>query len=112
MGLSVLKILYCPAVIEILRKKFSNDSLFSLREKVLFLLELITDLSRLPSELFVYGTPPYRMLERAILDFLYRDCSGRESEYYMNLIFVYQLLLCRFFCTNRFQSRIIDSFVG
>ena len=78
--MSVLKILYCPAVIEILREKFSNDSLLSLREKVLFLLELITDLSRLPAGLVVYGTPAYRMLERAILDFLYRDCDGRKSE--------------------------------
>ena len=68
-------------MIGILRKKFSNDSLFSLREKILFLLELITDLSRLPADLLVYGTPPYKMLERAILDSLYRGSSGRESKY-------------------------------
>ena len=80
MGLSLLKILYCDEVVEIIRTKFSEEPLQHLRESVLFLLELVTDLERLPAEHLAFGTPSYRLLERAILDFLFRGSANRSCE--------------------------------
>ena len=80
MGLSIIKILYCDDVVKIIRSLLSDEPLLSLRESVLFLLEMITDLSRLPADLVAYGTPAYQMLERAVLDFLFRGSSARSSE--------------------------------
>ena len=78
-GLSVIDTLYCPDVVSIVRKYLSDISLHQLRESVLFLLEIVTDLSCLPQHLLQSGTPSVEMLQRAILDSLYFGSSNRPS---------------------------------
>ena len=78
MCLSLIKILYCDEVVSIIRVLLSDEPLMMLRESTLFLLELVTDLGRLPSDLLAFGTPAYRMLERAVLDFLFRGSANRS----------------------------------
>ena len=79
-GLSIAKELYCGDVVAILRKFLSDSPLLQLRESVLFLLGMITDLSRFPSHLLQTGTPLYEMLQRAFLDSLYFGSSNRPSK--------------------------------
>ena len=85
-GLSVLNELYCNEVIAIVRRYLSDIPLFQLRESVLFLLEIVTDLSRLPSHLLQSGTPFLSMLQRAILDSLYFGSSNRPSKLFVFII--------------------------
>ena len=83
MGLSVLKVVYNHEVLAIVRKFLSDCPLFQLRECVLFLLGIVTDLSEIPSHLLRIDTPVYEMLQRAILDSLYFGSSNRPSEYFI-----------------------------
>ena len=79
-GLSVLKKLYCADVVAIARKFLSDLPLLHLRESVLFLLQMITDLSYLPQSQLRSGTPLCEMLQRAFLDSLYFGSSHRPSK--------------------------------
>ena len=54
-----------------MRTKLSEEPLLTLRENVLFLLDMVTDLSRYQSHVLEVGTPSYHMLERAILSKIY-----------------------------------------
>ena len=86
-GLSVINILYCADVVSIVREYLSSISLRQLRESVLFLLEIVTDLSFLSPRLFRSGTPSCEMLQRAILDALYFGSASRPS----NFVFVFKV---------------------
>ena len=93
-GLSVLNELYCNEVIAIVRRYLSDIPLFQLRESVLFLLEIVTDLSCLPAHLLQSGTPFLTMLQRAILDSLYFGSANRQSKLFLIFIFNYSFV-CR-----------------
>lgn len=69
----------------ILRQYLSDVPLYQLRKIVLFLLEMVTDLACLSSDLLAVGTPLYEMLQRGILDSLYFGSANRPSK----LIFLY-----------------------
>ena len=79
-GLSIIKELFCTDVVSILRKFLSDLPLLQLRESVLFLLGMITDLSRFPAHLLQVGTPLLEMLPRALLDSLYFGSTNRPSK--------------------------------
>jgi len=75
----VIKELYCPDVVTIVRWYLSDLPLYELRKIVLFLLEIVTDLACLPAQLMESGTPFYEMLQRGILDSLYFGSANRQS---------------------------------
>ena len=79
-GLSIVKLLSCREVVSIVRKYLSDSPLFQLRESVLFLLEIVTDLEDVPPHFLVSDTPSYAILDRAILDSLYFGSSSRPSK--------------------------------
>lgn len=81
-GLSIIKELYCADVVALQRKFLSDLPLMHLRESVLFLLNMITDLSNLPQSQLQSGTPLCEMLQRAFLDSLYFGSSNRPSKFY------------------------------
>ena len=110
-GLSVLNELYCNEVIAIVRRYLSDIPLFQLRESVLFLLEIVTDLSRLPAHLFQSGTPFLSMLQRAVLDSLYFGSANRPSKLFLFFIFNYSFV-CRLRCSNRLQAWCFVTLVG
>ena len=67
-----------------MRTKLSEEPLLTLRENVLFLLDMVTDLSRYQSHVLEVGTPSYHMLERAILDSFYRGSEKRVGMFLFN----------------------------
>ena len=75
----MISLLYCADVVTIVRGYLSDIPLCQLRESVLFLLEIVTDLSFLPPHLLQSGTPSCKMLQRAILDALYFGSANRPS---------------------------------
>ena len=93
---------YNHEVLAIVRKFFSDCPLFQLRESVLFLLGIVTDLTDISPHLLRVGTPVYEMLQRAILDSLYFGSSNRPSKYFSYFIGNYYLRRLR--RSNRFQS--------
>ena len=68
-------------MVSIVRRYLSDIPLYQLRECVLFLLEIVTDLSHLPSHLLQAGTPFCEMLQRSVLDALYFGSANRPSKF-------------------------------
>ena len=68
-----------------MRKYLSDSPLLQLRESVLFLLGIVTDLSVFPRHLLEAGTPSVEILQRAVLDSLYFGSSNRPSKLFIFL---------------------------
>ena len=81
MILSLLGFVYSADFIPEIRVHLSSLPLLKLRERLLLLMAVITDLALVPSHYLQSGTPTLSLLNLAVLDILFGGSSSRPRQF-------------------------------
>ena len=85
-GLSLLALVYPEDLISELRVHLCSFSLKDLRERVLMLMAVITDLALIPSHYLQFGTHSLTLLDFAIIDVMFGGSSARPRTFSFSLL--------------------------
>ena len=77
----MLDYVYPPHIISEVRKYISQLPVLLLRERLVKLLYVITDLASHPPSILVIGTPSYGIIPHCVLDLLYGGTFSRECKF-------------------------------
>ena len=80
-GLSLLSLVYPEELIAELRVHISSLVLKELRERVLLLMAVITDLALIPSQYLQFGTRSLTLLDFAIIDVMFGGSAARPRTF-------------------------------
>ena len=81
-GLSLLSLVYPKDLIAELRVHLSGFALKKLRERVLMLMAVITDLALIPSDYLQFGTQSLTLLDFAIIDIIFGGSASRPRTFF------------------------------
>ena len=81
-GLSLLSLVYPEDLIAELRVHISSMALKELRERVLLLMAVITDLALIPSRYLQFGTQSLTLLDYAIIDIMFGGSASRPRTFF------------------------------